>query len=113
MAQFLRGTEIARGIAGAGDSGDATFTDLTVGAFAAVVAGQTIYIDSEGTFTVLTVTDDNNIELSANLSAALAAKHWRICSNPVAVDSIVYAGPDSSVNNKQILIWDSVNFKNV
>lgn len=113
LAQYLRGTEIARGVAGAGSIADATFVDATPDAFASVVEGQTIYIDGEGTFTLNSVTDDNTVELSAVLARTISGKHWRVCSNPIAMDKIVYAGPDSSENNKQILVWDSVNFKNV
>ena len=113
LAQFLRGAEIARGSAGSGSSAGTTFTDLTADAFASVSVGQTVYIDGEGTFTIATVTDDNNIELSAALSQDLVDAHWRVCKNAIAKEDTIYVGPDSSENSKWNVIWDSTHFKNV
>jgi hypothetical protein len=112
LAEFLRGTEIARGTAGAGDVATTTFSDVTVGAFADVEAGQTIYIAAEGTFLVASVTDDNEIELDSALSQTLAAAHWRVCSGPISAEDTRYAGPDSGQNGKWIAIWDSATFHN-
>lgn len=111
MAEFLRGAEIARGTAGAGDIATTTFTDATADAFADVEAGQTIYIAEEGTFVVASVTDDNEIELGNALSQTLAGAHWRACSNPIPAGDILYMGPDSG-GYKWTVIWDSDRFSN-
>jgi len=112
LAEFLRGTEIARGTAGTGDIATTTFVDVTADAFANVEAGQTIYIAGEGSFLVASVTDDNDIELAEPLSQTLAGAHWRACSNPIALADTRYAGPDSGQNGKWIVIWDSATFRN-
>lgn len=104
----MRGTEIASGTAGSGSSADATFTQ--VAGFTDVTVGQTIYIDGEGQFLVDTVTSADSIELDSPLSQNLAGANWRVCSNPIAVASIVAVSPDNS-SNKWVLLWDSLLFK--
>jgi hypothetical protein len=98
LINSLNGTVRAEGSGGGGSVSDATWTDAAA-TFTTdgVVAGDVVFIDGEGEFTVSSVTSEIELELSGNLSATLSATSWRITYDRLISDF------DTDV---KLLSWD-------
>lgn len=107
--EFLRGTEVVTGTTGNGSSGSAIFTDASATfQTSGVVAGDTVYIASEGTFLVSSVDSETQITLDSNLSQNLVDVRYRIARDPIDSSDIKSMGQDG--NNSWFVIYDATDF---
>lgn len=113
LLNILRGTPIASGAAGTNTGASANFQDLTTGAFADVLVGDTIHISGESSpFTVDTKTDDNNLILDTTITNAHTADGmWRVFRGGIAIADIqVGPVPDPLKPNSGLIIYDEPDF---
>ena len=87
LLEWLNGTTRVEGADGAGTSGSANF-DSAGSTFQTdgVSAGDAVFIDGEGEFTVDSVTSETRIVLSGNLSQTLSGASFRITYGRVITD---------------------------
>jgi len=113
LLNLLRGAPVTSGTAGTNTGGSANFQDLTAGAFADVLVGDTIHIAGEAAgLTVDTKTDDNNLVLSDPIVAAHSADaQYRVFRGGIAVADIeIGPVPDPLKPNSGLIIYNEVNF---
>ncbi len=113
LIDIIEGAVVAQGSAGTNTAGSPNFSDLTVGAFASVVAGDSIYISGIATpFVVLSKTNDNNIVMTTNIATAHTANAtWRAKRGGIGISALQWAPyRDTPVAGKWHVFYNTTTF---
>lgn len=113
LIEVIEGSVIKEGNAGTNTGGSPNFQDLTANAFTGVLPGDAVYISGIlAPFTVLSVTNDNNIVLTTNITPPHTANAtWRIKRGGIGTSALQWdPTPDSLSANRWHLFYNSANF---
>lgn len=114
LLELLRGADIARGTQGTNTASNATLQDGSGnGGFAGVAVGDTVHISGEASsFTVQSVTDDNEIVMTTNITAPHTANaEYRIFRGGIDLTDIK-VGPiaDPLQAGGGLIIYEKLDF---
>lgn len=115
LLEYLRGTTVREARTGLNGPNSSTFTDNTAEAFADVEADDVIYLSGDSqAYTVTSVTDDNNLEVTPNIGGEHADPDfalYRILRGGRSIDNFVF-GPlaDPTKSGATWGIYDEVDF---
>ena len=113
LIEIIEGVIVAQGSVGTNTAGSPNFSDLTAGAFADVLAGDSVYISGIATpFVVQSKTNDNNIVLTTNIVPAHTANAvWRIKRGGIGVSALQWAPyRDTPVAGKWYVFYNTSTF---
>lgn len=112
LLSILRGSAVSSGSQGTNLVTDPNLVDASGnGGFADAQVGDTVFISGDTqTFSILTKTDANNIELDANITAAHTGNAiWRIFRNGIDLADI-QVGPLYDGTGTGVIIYEKVDF---
>ena len=113
LIEIIEGVVVAQGSAGTNTAGSPNFADLTAGAFADVLAGDSVYISGIATpFVVSSKTDDNNIVMTTNIATAHTADGvWRVKRGGIGLSALQWPPyRDTPVAGKWYVFYNTTTF---
>lgn len=113
VIDVIEGETKAQGSAGTNTAGSPNFSDLTTGAFAFVLVGDSIYISGiSSPFTVLTKVNNNNLVMSTNIASAHTANaKWKAKRGGIGISALQWPPvKDPMTDGKWHLYYNTTTF---
>ena len=117
LLDFIQGAQVAAGTAGTNTAASPNLQDLTAGAFLGVLVDDQFVISGDpAIYTVITVTDVNNIVLDANIPdehGTAPDAIWRALRGGVGEAALKFGSPlqDTYGQSHWVVIYDALAFK--